>query len=213
MNEDIILKYEAIPHAKIFHISKYYFKIINHNQYSSDSITFFFKELPQQILLRKKNTYNNINQRCVNHRNRIQNFYNLLVFLAADGGWPPAATFTLVHESTMLGHTFQCKILRRKFQNIYLGIQYNYIQYSQNANKWCFVLFTKIYQNTNISVALSNRFQDNCPRRKLPPNPNFNANPKPNPNPNREAISLLGNFLDTFPTKDYSCLLLCTYHI
>ena len=46
MNEDIILKYEAIPHAKIFHISKYYFEIVNHNQYSSDSITFFFKELP-----------------------------------------------------------------------------------------------------------------------------------------------------------------------
>ena len=31
--------------------------------------------------------YNNINQRFVNRKNRIQNFYNLLIiFLAADGG-------------------------------------------------------------------------------------------------------------------------------
>ena len=41
--------------------------------------------------------YNNINHRYVNHRNRIQNSYNpLVIFLAADGGWPPAANFTLV---------------------------------------------------------------------------------------------------------------------
>ena len=31
------------------------------------------------MLLRKKNTYNNINQRNFNHRNRIQNFYYLLI--------------------------------------------------------------------------------------------------------------------------------------
>ena len=40
---------------------------------------------------------NNINQRYVNHRNRIQFYYNLLViYLAADGGWPSVANFTLV---------------------------------------------------------------------------------------------------------------------
>ena len=29
------------------------------------------------------------------HKNRIQNSFNLLIFLAAVGGWPPAANFTL----------------------------------------------------------------------------------------------------------------------
>ena len=53
------------------------------------------------MLLRKKNTYNNINQRYFNDRNRIQDSYNLLIiFLAADGGWPPAANFTLVNSET-----------------------------------------------------------------------------------------------------------------
>ena len=33
----------------------------------------------------------------VNHGNRIQNSYNLLIILlAADGGWPPVANFNLV---------------------------------------------------------------------------------------------------------------------
>ena len=41
------------------------------------------------------------------------------------------------------------------------------------------------------------RFQENCPRGKLPPSPNSNANPKPNPDPDREAIFLEGNFPDT----------------
>ena len=45
----------------------------------------------------KKNMYNNMNRRYVIYRNRIQNSYNLLIiFLAADGGWLPAANFTLV---------------------------------------------------------------------------------------------------------------------
>ena len=63
------------------------------------------------MLVRKKNTYNNISgQRdirrkiykrtnyisFVNHGNRIQSSHNsLIIDLAADGGWPPAANFTL----------------------------------------------------------------------------------------------------------------------
>ena len=47
--------------------------------------------------LRKKNTWNNISQSHVNHKNKIWNSYNLLIiFLAADGGWPPAANFNVV---------------------------------------------------------------------------------------------------------------------
>ena len=42
------------------------------------------------MLLRKKHVQG-INQRYVNRR-------NLLIFLAADGGWPPAANFTLVNK-------------------------------------------------------------------------------------------------------------------
>ena len=54
------------------------------------------------MLLRKKNMHNSINQRYFNHRNRIQGSYNLLItFLAADGGWPPGATFTLVTKVLM----------------------------------------------------------------------------------------------------------------
>ena len=50
------------------------------------------------MLLRKKDMYNNTTQRYVIHRNRIQNSYNLLIiFLAAVGGWPQAANFTLVN--------------------------------------------------------------------------------------------------------------------
>ena len=46
------------------------------------------------MLLRKTNIYNNINQRYVNHRKRIQNSYYLLIpVLAAHGGWPPADNF------------------------------------------------------------------------------------------------------------------------
>ena len=45
--------------------------------------------------------YNNMNRRYVIYRNRIQNSYNLLIiFLAADGGWLPAANFNLVTIST-----------------------------------------------------------------------------------------------------------------
>ena len=50
----------------------------------------------------KKNMYNNMNRRYVIYRNRIQNSYNLLIiFLAADGGWPPVANFTLVSAVTI----------------------------------------------------------------------------------------------------------------
>ena len=44
------------------------------------------------------------------------------------------------------------------------------------------------------------RFQENCPREKLPPSPNYNANPKPNPDPDRGggvAIFLGDDFPDT----------------
>ena len=51
------------------------------------------------MLLRKKSTYNNINQRYFNHRNRVQDFcYLLIIFLVAGGGCPPAANFTLVKD-------------------------------------------------------------------------------------------------------------------
>ena len=42
-----------------------------------------------------------MSQRYVNHRNRIQNSYNLLIiFLATDDGWPPVANFTIVQYRT-----------------------------------------------------------------------------------------------------------------
>ena len=44
-----------------------------------------------------KKKHNNINQRYFNHINRIQDSYKLfIIFFATDGGWPPAANFTLV---------------------------------------------------------------------------------------------------------------------
>ena len=49
------------------------------------------------MLIRMKNTYSNMSQRYVNHRNRIQNSYNLLIILLApDDGWPPETNFTIV---------------------------------------------------------------------------------------------------------------------
>ena len=48
------------------------------------------------VLFSKELPYN-INHRYVNPRKRIQNSYNLLIlFLAAESGWSPAADFTLV---------------------------------------------------------------------------------------------------------------------
>ena len=49
-------------------------------------------------------------------------------------------------------------------------------------------------------ISYNKWFQDNCPRRKLPPpktNPNPNPNPNSKPNPNRGAIFLRGNCPDT----------------
>ena len=47
------------------------------------------------VIKNKTRMYNNIMQRYVNRKNRIQNSHiSLIIFLAADGGCPPAANFT-----------------------------------------------------------------------------------------------------------------------
>ena len=58
---------------------------------SASKLYFSFSKDCRAYVIQKKTMYNNINQRYVNCKNRIQNFYNLLIiFLAADGGWTPA---------------------------------------------------------------------------------------------------------------------------
>ena len=54
MNEKLIEEIEI----QEFHMWRYYFEIVNGYQYSCTS---FFKELPWEMLFRKKNMYNNIN--------------------------------------------------------------------------------------------------------------------------------------------------------
>ena len=69
---------------------------------AASKLYFSFSKDCRAYVIEKKTMYNNINQRFVNRKNRIQNFYNLLIiFLAADGGWPPAANFTLVEKITL----------------------------------------------------------------------------------------------------------------
>ena len=41
--------------------------------------------------------------------------------------------------------------------NIYLGIQFNHIQYNHKLKRRCLVLFTNFYGNTNVSVILCNQ--------------------------------------------------------
>ena len=81
--------------CEFYKIFKYTF-FNEHNRWLLLSCPFFFKELPRKC--KEKNTYSNINQRYISCRSRIQNSYNLLIFLAADGGWPSVTNFTLVQK-------------------------------------------------------------------------------------------------------------------